>query len=199
MRTQTERSAATRRKLIASASELFIARGFAHVSADEIVAKAGLTRGALQHHFKDKTGLFQAVYEELAQRLSVEFLEQVPSTGAIKRMMFALGFLFDACERRDVARIMLVQAPAALGWDRWRELEEQYVLGLLAVLCAEGIDAGALIEASPQTLATIIFGAIIEAELLIAHAQDPALARREGEQIVAAMLAGLMRKPASAG
>ena len=114
-RTQEDRSATTKSALVSAARELFAARGYAAVPADEIVRAAGVTRGALYHHYADKQGLFRAVFEEVERELTNEVaaaMAGAPDFGT--GMLVALGAFLDACGRAEVRRISLTDAPAVL-------------------------------------------------------------------------------------
>src|SRR6266496_3807709 len=111
-RSQQERSRATRAALVGTARGLFAQRGYAHVPAEEIVAAAGVTRGALYHHFGDKQGLFRAVFEELEAEVTAEITEAASSaTEPTAAIVMGLGRYLDICQRPEVARIVLTDAP----------------------------------------------------------------------------------------
>lgn len=193
MATQAQRSLTTRRALLDVARELFAERGFADVSADEIVAAAGLTRGALHHHFKDKAGLLRAVFEQVEQEIADEVgakIAEVPDPAA--RIAVSIGSFLDVCERPEIIRIALTDAPAVLGWHTWREIEAQYGLGLVTKLVTDGVDAGIIAPRPPEVLAQIVLGAVIEAALLIAHASDRPAARAAAEGVLGALMSGLL-------
>ncbi|GAA0274708.1 TetR/AcrR family transcriptional regulator [Cryptosporangium japonicum] len=187
-RSQQDRSQATRSQLVAVGRTLFAERGYAHVSADEIVAAAGLTRGALYHHYGGKEELFAAVFENLEAELTAEVVAALgaePDRSAALRL--GLGTFLDLCSRPDVVRIALTDAPAVLGWERWRAIEAAQGLGVLVdALRAAGV------ERDVPTLARLVLSAVIEAALLIAHHPQPEQARAEAERALTALLAGLL-------
>lgn len=193
-RSQADRSRSTRAALIETARRLFADRGYANVPADEIVSAAGVTRGALYHHFADKQALFLEVFEELEAELSAEVKAAVDAapdhwTG----MVAALSRFLDACQRPEVVRIALTDAPAVLGWQRWREVEARHGLGLITEQLDVAVTNGLLVAAPVPALAQLVLSAVIEAALLIAHAADPAAARAEAEQALLVLLSGLMK------
>lgn len=192
-RSQADRSRSTRAALIETARGLFADRGYANVPADEIVSAAGVTRGALYHHFADKQALFLEVFEELEAELSAEVKAAVDAapdhwTG----MVAALSRFLDACQRPEVVRIALTDAPAVLGWQRWREVEARHGLGLITEQLDVAVTNGLLVAAPVPALAQLVLSAVIEAALLIAHAADPAAERSEAEQALLVLLSGLM-------
>jgi AcrR family transcriptional regulator len=168
-----ERSEATREALIAAARPLFAERGFAGVGTEEIVRNARMTRGALYHHFEGKEDLFRAVYEdverELVERIAADAL---PAGDPLAALHAGARAFLDACEDPAVQRIALLDAPSVLGWEQWREIGLRYGFGLVQQTLEAAVDAG-LIERQPvRPLAHLLLGAIDEAAMLVARADD---------------------------
>jgi AcrR family transcriptional regulator len=194
-RTQPERSQATRAALIAAARPLFAERGYALVGTEEIVRAAGVTRGALYHHFAGKRELFEAVYEEveaeLTERIATGALANASSP--LEAMRAGAEMFLTACTEPEAQRIALLDGPAVLGWDRWREIGAEHGLGLIEATLRAAIEAGAIAEQPVRPLAHVLLGALDEAALLVARADDPALAREEVGRTIEALLDGLSR------
>ena len=195
-RTQGERSEATRGALIAAARPLFAERGYAGVGTEEIVRAAGVTRGALYHHFAGKRELFEAVYEqievELAERIAAGALEAGASS-PLRAMRAGAAMFLEASAEPETQRIVLLDGPAVLGWDRWREIASEHGLGLIEATLRAAIESGE-IEAQPvRLLAHVLMGALDEAAMLVARAEDPGATRVEAERTLEALLAGLSR------
>lgn len=195
-RSQQERSRVTRAALVATARGLFAERGYAQVPAEEIVTAAGVTRGALYHHFADKRQLFRAVFEELEGEVSAEIAAAIAATpDRPTGMVVGLGRFLDVCQRPEVAQIALTDAPAVLGWQTWREIEAHHGLGVIT----EGLEAAARdglpVPAPMPVLAQLVLSAVIEAALLITHAADPKAARADAEQALLTLLSGMVRQP----
>ncbi|WP_410673499.1 TetR/AcrR family transcriptional regulator [Amycolatopsis sp. cmx-4-68] len=193
-RTQQDRSAGTKAALVAAARELFAARGYQAVPADEITRAAGVTRGALYHHYADKQGLFRAVVEEIERELTDE-VEAAFATGAdpLTGMTLALGGFLDACLREEVRRISLTDAPAVLGWEVWREIEAEYGLGLLVGMLEQARADGLIVDLPVRALAQLVLSAVLEAARMIAAADDPGRTRAEVQQVLGGWLASLLR------
>ena len=175
---QAERSAHTRRVLLDVARDLFATRGYAGAATEEVVRRAGVTRGALYYHFRDKQDLFRAVVEDLQQQL----VAQIGAASAAiadpwERLRAAMHVFLDACLRPGVQRIVLLEAPAVLGLETWRELDERYGLGLLRTALAALMELGLLERQPVDPLAHVLLGALSEAGTFIAHAEDTAEAR----------------------
>ncbi|MBE1495162.1 AcrR family transcriptional regulator [Amycolatopsis lexingtonensis] len=193
-RTQQDRSAGTKAALVAAARELFAVRGYQAVPADEITRAAGVTRGALYHHYGDKQGLFRAVVEELERELTEEV--EAAFDGAadpLTGMLQALGVFLDACLREEVRRISLTDAPAVLGWEVWREIEAEYGLGLLVTVLEQARADGLIVDQPVRALAQLVLSAVMEAARMIAAADAPAQTRAEVQQVLGGWFGSLLR------
>ena len=181
-RTQAERTAATRDALVTAGRSLFAARAFADVGTEEIVRTAGVTRGALYHHFTDKTELYAAVFEAVEAEVIGRIGAAVMGAGLIDplaAMRLGAGVWLDACAEPEVHRIALIDAPAVLGQARWREIGSHYGTGLVQGLLAEAITVGRIPPQPVEPLAHILLGALREGALYLAAASDPPQARLE--------------------
>ena len=167
--TQAERTEATRSALINAARELFAARGYAAVPAEEVVRAAGVTRGALYHHFQDKKDLFRAVHESLEEDLVARIAQTIAGgEDVVALLLRGTDAFLDACEDPTFARIALQEAPSVLGWTEWREIDMRYSLGLITGVLRHGMETGVLREQPVEPLGHIIASAMGEAGLLIA-------------------------------
>jgi AcrR family transcriptional regulator len=192
MNVKAQRSEATRTALTAAARELFAARGYAGVGTEEIVQRAGVTRGALYHHFSGKEDVLRAVLHDLARELA-----EASATAALKetdqwrQILAAVDAFLDACIDPAVQRIMMTDAPSVLGWDEWREIDSRYGLGLVRASLENAMETGLIARQPVAPLAHLIVGALDEAAMYIARADDPGFARREMGESVERMLEGL--------
>jgi AcrR family transcriptional regulator len=178
------RSQATRRQLVRSARALFGARGYAGVGTEEIVRAAGVTRGALYHQFRDKADLFAAVAEEVEAEISERIAAGAgAATDPVEALRAGARLFLDACADPEVERIILLDAPAVLGWEAWRDLAGRYGLGLVHLGLQSAMDAGAIVPQPIAPLAHILIGALDEAALYVAGAENPAAAREECAEI----------------
>jgi len=197
-RSQEERSRATRAALIEAARRLFAERGYAAVPAEEIVTAAGVTRGALYHHFGDKRDLFRAVFEDLERSVTDEIGLAIGAAGdPAAALAVGLATFLDVCERPAVVRLVLTDAPAVLGWAEWRSIEARHGLGLIRATLEHAAGAGLLSPAPVEVLAHLVLSALIEAALLVAHAPDRRAARAAAEQGLRTLLSGLLIQPMS--
>jgi AcrR family transcriptional regulator len=132
----------TRAAIVQAAVTQFAQQGFANASIDRIAGEAQVTKGAVYHHFKDKAQLFEAAFVAVEDGF-LERLEAGTSGMDDSRKLLAMGLdLFLAsCRDATFLRIAVLEAPAALGWDRWKELEGQYLLGFVSSALA-GLSGG---------------------------------------------------------
>jgi AcrR family transcriptional regulator len=193
-RSQVDRSAATRGALVASARALFAARGFSAVGTEAIVRAAGVTRGALYHQFADKTELFEAVYEAIEEGLARRLGELIAASNAtdpIELMSLGADAWLDACREQEVQQIVLLDGPAVLGWERWREIGMCYGLGLIEGLLTHAIEVGRIAPQPARALSHVLAGALDEAGLYIARAEDQTAASGDMRTVIARLVAGL--------
>ncbi len=191
-RPQAERSASTRRALLDSGRALFAARGYAGTAREDIVGQAGVTRGALYHHFAGKEELFRAVFEEMEREVA-DRVAVAAAAGLDPREQLVRGCeaFLDLATDPAVQRIVLIDAPSVLGWQAWREVDAIYGLGLVREGLQAAMDAGQLRTQPTTPLAHLVLGALNEAALYIAGSADPVTARTEVGAVVAGLLAGL--------
>jgi len=192
-RTQADRTAATRQALLEAARPLFGERGYTDVSTEEIVRRAGVTRGALYHQFQDKRALFRAVIDLVEQEVLTQIAERAGAVDdapgqALRR---AIAAWLDACERPDVQRILLLDAPVVLGWEAWQEIAQQYGLGATETLLQAAIDDGVIAPQPVRALAHILLGALDQAALYIARAPDRIAARVDMDTVIDHLISGL--------
>jgi AcrR family transcriptional regulator len=195
MATREERAEATRAQLLDVAAELFASRGYAAVGTEDVVRQAGLTRGALYHHFADKRELFAAVHERVEQELVAALGERMAAARdtatPVELLIIGMRSFLDACVHPAVLRISLLDGPTVLGWARWREVGERYGLGLVIGGLKFAMQAGELRRQDVRPLAHLLLAALSEAAQLIAHAEHPEQARAEVEPAMLALLNGL--------
>ena len=192
---RAEYAEATRRALVDAGRELFATKGYAETSTEEIVRRARVTRGALYHHFAGKEELFRAVFAAVDREVVQRVVAAATAPDPWPRLIAGCLAFLDACLDPTVQRILLLDGPAVLGWEAWRDLESQSCLGLLRPALGAVIDAGVLRPQPVELLAQMLFGALTEAALLVARAADVPAARDQAGACVVALLEGLRRPP----
>jgi AcrR family transcriptional regulator len=197
-RTQGERTQRTRAALIDAARGLFGSEGFAEVGAERLAREAGMSRGALYHQFTDKADLFAAVLDqveaEIAQRVAEAVTDFAPED-TVGMLVAGAGAWLDASSEADLQRIVLIDGPSVLGWERWREICLRHTVGLIAALLRDGIDRGALAPQPVDALTHVLVGAVDEAALYIARADDPGRARADMDDVIRRLTLGLAAAP----
>jgi AcrR family transcriptional regulator len=180
---------ATREQLIEVATRLFAEQGYEDTSIEAVLAAAGVSRGALYHHFAGKDALFEAVLATVENRVLAQ-LEQVTrdAPDAVATLYAAALGWIDLAGDPVIQRIVLIDAPSVLGWERWRAMNEQHALGsvraILHAVAAEGRLAPELVG----PFAHMILAALDEMTLVIARAEHPAKAMSEGRAAVEELL-----------
>jgi AcrR family transcriptional regulator len=174
-RTQAERTAATRSRLLAAGRTLFATEGYAAVGTQAIVDAAGVTRGALYHQFGDKAGLFAAVYEDLEAELVTTIVTRILTEAPedqLDAMRLGARLFLEECSAPEVQRIGLVDAPAVLGWTQWREVGLRYGLGVIEAMLGQAVADGVIPDQPTRPTAHVLLGALDEAALFISRADD---------------------------
>jgi AcrR family transcriptional regulator len=193
---KVEQGEATRSALVACAVALFAEKGFAATSTTDVVSRAGLTRGALYHHFVDKEQLFEAALDAVEGDIFERVLAASASAGddVGRRLRCGVDAFLDACLEPAVQRILLQQAPSVLGWDRWQRLDRpRCARHLLATGLRNAIDSGLIAAPSATALTHLLYGALVQAGIVIAGAEDPRAARATLGEAVQRLLDSLLR------
>src|SRR3954451_23048027 len=190
--TRPDRGEATRDALLAAARALIAEHGYAGVGTEEVVRRAGVTRGALYHYFRDKQDLFRAVFEQTEAEIMQTIIARVEGlTDPMEELAVGVRAFLDACGDPTLMRIGLRDAPGALGWEEWREIGNRHGLGLVTGALGWAMDEGQITRTDVRMLAHLLLAALAEASLLIASADDPRAAREEVERTLMSLLEGL--------
>lgn len=188
------RSEATRAALVNAARPLFAEHGYGDVGTEAIVKAAGVTRGALYHQFRDKADLFEAVFEAVEQEITERIATSVLASAGgspLDALTAGAEAWLDVCSEPAIQRIILIDAPAVLGWERWREIGVRYGLGLTEAALLGAIKAGAIPAQPVRPLAHVLIGALDEAALYVTRAEDPVTARLEVGAVLARLVGSL--------
>jgi AcrR family transcriptional regulator len=194
MASQADRRAATVGTILAEARRLFTERGFEATSIDDIAEAAGVAKGAVYHHFASKEAVFQRVLEDMQAQIAAS----VPAEAAAPRDLVeqiaaaTLRYLLTASEPA-FKRVLLIDGPAVIGWRRWREIDDRFfgAGARLAMKWLLGPEAG---DPEVDAMTHLMMGAVMEAALVCATADDPTQAARELSSALGRMLGGLAAK-----
>ncbi len=180
--------------LISATRPLFASLGFAEASLETIVRDAGVTRGALYHHFADKTELFAAFFEQVEGEMAARMGEAVAAAGKsdpVEIMRLCAGLWLDACADPEVQRIVLLEALAVLGWERWSDIGHRYNIGFVTALLTDAIESGSIPRQPVEATALTVMGALREATLYIARADNHRQARADAGEVMDRLLNAL--------
>ena len=193
MSRRVEQGQATREQLVAVATELFAKEGYEGTSIEAVLARSGMSRGALYHHFASKEALFEAVLE----RVEADIAERL--VNAARKAPDAVGQLRAGClawlrvaDDRVAQQISLIDAPSVVGWQKWREIDGRYGFGLLKAALGAVAAEGKLRADLVDTLAHMLLASMLELALVIARADDRRTALRNAETAVDELLARLL-------
>ena len=192
-RTKAAQREATVAALIGAARVLFAEKGYAGVGTEEIVQRAGVTRGALYHHFKGgKEDLFHAVLVQVSAETTQRVLAKADAAGdPWETLMVGVDAFLDASAIPEVQRIMLIDGPSVLGWDVWRAADGEFALTAMQQVLQHAMDTGRMVSQPARPLAHVLLGAIDEAAMVVARSEDPEAARAEMGRTVHRLLEGL--------
>ena len=183
------RGEATRGQLIAIARRMFAERGYEDTSVEAVLREAGVSRGSLYHHFASKEALFEAVAEDVETSVGEQTLAAAGGSDGPVAALRA-GFLAWIRLAGDpvVRRILLIDAPSVLGWERWRSMEERHALGLIRAVLQVIAEEGKLPPELAGTLAHVLLASVNEVALLVARSEDQEAAMQAGTDAIDELL-----------
>jgi AcrR family transcriptional regulator len=176
--TQAERTEATRTALVGTARRLFAEKGYAATSTEEILGAAGVSRGAMYHHFTDKRALFRAAFEAVENDLTARVIEAAFTEPApFGQLQKGFAAFLDQCRNPEVQRIVMLDGPTVLGWDTWHEIDEQYAFGSIKAVLESAAEQGLIGAETVEPLSHLLLGAVMQAGMVVARAHDPDAAK----------------------
>jgi AcrR family transcriptional regulator len=192
-RVREQSAARTRAALVRAGIELFTRDGFAAVTTVQLCEHLGVTRGALYHHFANLTALMEACFEEVDHALVRRLARTSADGDAGERLRACTREFVRQLAKPAVRAILFVEAPAALGWARWRELDGGRSLALVRELLVDAHDAGLLRPGhDPAVLAHLLLGALNEAGMFVAASRSSTRAARLAQRELEALLDDLL-------
>ena len=188
-RSNKERTEATRLALIEAARRLFVDKGYAETATPDIVAEAGVTRGALYHHFEDKKALFRATLEREAEAVAAHIdAVSIPARSPREALLLGASAYFDAMTEPGRTRLLLLEAPAVLGFESVGAIDRQNAEGTLEAGLAELLGSRAQ-AAKVRALTDLLSAAFDRAAIAI----EAGAQRENYESAIADLLDGLVR------
>ncbi|MBW5423385.1 TetR family transcriptional regulator [Streptomyces sp. BG9H] len=189
--TRAEQRAATRRALLVEGRRRFAVDGYHDVVLAEVAQAVGVTKGAAYHHFESKAGLFRAVVAEVQREVGERVAEAAERHEDLWEQLRAGCRAFLAAGRDPVVRrVVLMDAPAVLGWDEWRAMDEDSSARHLTEALDALVAARVIADQPVEPLARLLSGAMNEAALWLARSADPG-APDKAEQALDRLLSGL--------
>jgi AcrR family transcriptional regulator len=173
--------------------KLLVERDYGYVSTEDVLALAGVSRGALYHHFSGKLELFRAAYVESERDAMARIAAALPpDAGPLEQLRAGCrAYLAECAGSGEMQRIGLRQSRAVLGWESWRETAVGLGIGMMRATVQAAVEAGELSSADVEVTADLLMAALIEAGLMVASAEDPGAARRAVEPELMRLLDGL--------
>jgi AcrR family transcriptional regulator len=176
------------------ATSLFAGHGYEGTSIEAVLAAAGVSRGALYHHFAGKEALFTAVLEAVSDRITAEVTEAIRDcTDPVDALHTGALAFIDLAGDPVVQRVMLVDAPSVLGWEQWRAMDDGRTVRAMRAMLQAVSDSGRLPQEFVDPFSHMILAALDEAAMVVARAPDSRAAVAEGQQAVEAFLDRLLR------
>lgn len=184
----------TRRELLDAGRAAFSNVGYAKAGTVEIVDSIGLTRGALYHHFENKEGLFLAVLQEVHSELASEVDRQAKLAKGGPAQNLRVGFhtWLDVVLQDNIRRILLVDGPAVIGWDKWHEIDLEHGFGVTRAALEKAMKDGQIAKAPLDELTHVLMGAVTQAGLELGRASDNAALRKRYRKVIDLLLDGLL-------
>lgn len=186
---------ATREQLIAVATRLFAEHGYEDTSIEDVLAEAGVSRGALYHHFAGKDALFGAVVESVEAQVMATLMTAIEDTpDAFERLRTVslawIGMAVDPV----VQRVLLRDAPSVLGLERWRDPDQQQAVAAMRAILTELASEGRLASELVGPFSSMILGALDEMAFVVARSADQEAAVTEARTAVAELLSRLLNQ-----
>jgi AcrR family transcriptional regulator len=193
MSKKIERGQATRQRLVATATRLFAEKGYEATSIEDLLREMEMSRGALYHHFDSKEAVFEAVLHGIEAEVAEATV--AASRGArdpASALRAGCEAFLDLAKTPRIRQIVLTDAPAALGWKKWREIEAQHGLGLLKAALGRAAEAGRLRPDQVDVFAHVLLAGLIEIALMIARSENSKATVQHGRKALAKLIDSLL-------
>lgn len=195
MNRKVRQGQATRERLLSTASELFLEHGYEHTSIEQVLERAQISRGALYHHFHSKRDLYEGVLEHVEARIATACVRAARTHDDPLEALKAGCHAFLALARDpQVKHIVLTDAPAVIGWRRWREIDERHAFGIFKAALAAVPSVARLSPIALDTLAHVLLASLIELATLIANSNTPRTAEHNARTTLDELLDRLLGK-----
>lgn len=184
---------ATRERIVRTATELFSKAGYEATSIETVLVRAGVSRGALYHHFDDKEALFVAVLEAIEGRIAKATVEASRGIAdPVAALSAGCNAWLDISHDPAIRQIVLIDAPSVVGWQKWREIDARHGFGLLKGSLKAAASAGRLRPDRVDVLAHVLLATVLELALVVARAPDPDAAAKASRATLKDMITKLL-------
>ena len=196
-----ERGATTRDRIIDAATRLFAEEGYEAVSIEVVLQSCAISRGALYHHFGSKSEIFVAVLEAVEEQVARSVAQAAIGADGPLAIVSAGAEAWLALAASDpvVRRVILQDAPAVLGWDKWRDIEERHSLGLIKLGLSAASQNGLFPADRVDFYARSLLAILIEGALIVSRSENPAADKLRARDTVNAFLMGIDAGAAKTG
>ncbi|MDG2168066.1 MAG: TetR/AcrR family transcriptional regulator [Opitutales bacterium] len=182
----------TRERLLLLAKGIFAEQGYAALTLDGLINQAGLTKGAFYHHFPSKQALFEAVYIQAEEEVGARIMEASASaTDPWEQLLSGCDSYLESCADPGLQRILRLDGPSVLGWERWSEIDAEFGSGKLEAFLTQLNDGNVIRISSPKAAAHLLSGAMNEATFWIAESDQTAEALKESRKTLRQLLQGI--------
>lgn len=193
MTQRNDRGQATRQFIVDAAARLFTEEGYAGASIERVLRDAGVSRGALYHHFSSKEALFAAVLEAVETRVAATLAAAAQgAANPLDGLRAGCAAWLELARDPTVKQVVLIDAPSVVGWQVWREIDGRHALGLLRAALGQAAEAGRVRPAMVDLYAHLLLAALIEVALLIARSEDATGSLSAGREAVELLLSALV-------
>jgi len=193
MSRNVERGLKTRQSLVATATALFAESGYEATSIEAVLRDSGVSRGALYHHFDSKEQLFETVLEALEAELAQATVKAAQGIAdPAKALRVGCDTFLNLAQTPKVRQIVLIDAPAVVGWQKWREIDARHGFGLLKAALASAAESGRVRRDLVDTFAHMLLAALFEVALMVSRAADPKAALRTGRAALSELIDRLL-------
>jgi AcrR family transcriptional regulator len=189
MDARSAKGQATRHHIVTTATKLFAKGGYEAVSIEFVLEKSRVSRGALYHHFDGKAALFEAILEAMEEKIAQKIREASRGIAdPVEAMRAGCGAWIELSRSPAIRQIVLIDAPAVLGWAKWREIDARFGFGLLQASLKAAASLGRIDRAKVPMLAHVLLAALMEVVLVIARAADPAEEMRLAKLVIGELI-----------
>lgn len=188
---KVEQGKQTRERLLLLAKGIFAEQGYAALTLDGLIKQAGLTKGAFYHHFPSKQALFEAVYIQAEEEVGERIMKASASaTEPWDQLLSGCDTYLEACADPGLQRILRLDGPSVLGWERWSEIDAEFGSGKLEAFLTQLNEGNIIRISSPKAAAHLLSGAMNEATFWIAESKNSDEALRESRETLRKLLKG---------